>query len=888
MAAAEYRSAAIELRNVLQVDPDRVAARVMLADASFLLNDMATAEAEYRKALALDGTDVELWAAYGKTLLVQGKAVVALEQAAPDLAAFPDSAIASAMLGDIQSAFANVDTAQSHYARALVIDAHNVDARIGSALIEAQSGDPDTALDILDAGLEMHPRDVRILRAKADVHGYRRDYNRAIAIYDQAIDAESIRTSFVDRFVARQNRLVALIEARRFDVASRRLEEFRTLVGDHPLVHFYAGRLAFASGDFDVANDEMLRYLAVVPGDPRGQAILGAINFSRNNLIQAERYLSSAIRGDADSEMTRLLLAETQLRLDRPRDVIDSLETAGSDAELSAVALAMLGRARFGDGDVEGAIEHFRQSLERGTDDANVNLALATSLIAANRFDEAIEQLTDMSESPAGDYRREMLLMSAFMSRGDAAQAEAIADELIASHRDDADANALAGILYANLSYSQRARIHLTDALRLAPDHVGAHFALGLMAVEEDRERSIEHFGAVLDAQPANVPALIQLSAVQLASGDLQAMASRLQAAREAAPTSGRVRKLAARIELMLGDVAAAQADIDAGREAYPDDPSYLHLQGLAQVQSGNLDAAVSSLSRAARAMPDNPTFQFDLARVQLANRAYAGAASAVRSYRELRPDDIRGLALEVDATLRSEGPARAVAAVDAFRERYPDEDFLLMLDGDIAMARGDPDAAVRSYEDYAAIVRNRTVVTRLAGAYRALESQRALRTMERWLEDNPQDAAMRVVYAQLLEEYGDTAQSIVEYERLEGEHTLNAAGLNNLAWQYMQAGQAGARQLAERAHDMEPDNGNITDTLGWILYREGELARAVELLDLAHRQAPDNAEIQFHLAAALSSVGRNREAKMHLDELLASGTDFPSLREARELAGSL
>ena len=44
MAEADYRSAIIELRNVLQANPDHINARLLRAEASYQLADFATAE----------------------------------------------------------------------------------------------------------------------------------------------------------------------------------------------------------------------------------------------------------------------------------------------------------------------------------------------------------------------------------------------------------------------------------------------------------------------------------------------------------------------------------------------------------------------------------------------------------------------------------------------------------------------------------------------------------------------------------------------------------------------------------------------------------------------------------------------------------------------------
>jgi tetratricopeptide (TPR) repeat protein len=126
------------------------------------------------------------------------------------------------------------------------------------------------------------------------------------------------------------------------------------------------------------------------------------------------------------------------------------------------------------------------------------------------------------------------------------------------------------------------------------------------------------------------------------------------------------------------------------------------------------------------------------------------------------------------------------------------------------------------------------------------------------------------------------------EYERLDKLNKLPADGLNNLAWQYFLNGRADALDFAERAYQLNPLNGEITDTLGWILLNLGETARAVDLLRKANIQVPGSPEVQYHLAAALVASGERQEAKGMITELLSSSDDFPSREKAEELMRNL
>lgn len=886
-AAAEYRTAIIELKNVLQVQPNRAEARLMLAEASFILNDLATAESEYRRVLALGAGDVGVWVAYGRAMLGQEKAPEALALLQPELEEYPDSSAAQAMLGDIYRALGNQAQADDHYQQALENNPSEPAALVGAAELAILQGDIAKAEAFSEEHLNAHPESPLAWRSRGDVLAAAQRYAEAALAYDRAIDAEVPSTTVADRFNARHRRVSVLIEARQLDTATARLDGLRTFVADHPIIDFLAGRIAFAAGDYDEAEDALLRYLAVIPRDPRGQAILGAINFSKNNLGQAEQYLSSAVRSDVGGDMVRLLLAETQLRLDRPRDAAAVLGGLESDQQESAITLAMLGRANLDEGNLQAAIDYFRRSLEQDGDSRDVNLALAASFIASGNYADAVELLRRLDMAGPGDYRRETLLMVAYLQLDNREAVETLARSLLSEHYEDANVHALVGVLYLNLGSKGRAEAQLATALQIDPDNVGAHYALGSMALaDRDLQTSVEHFHDVLDIQPAHIPALIDLTTALQGLGTLDRLMPRLDAALAAEPENTTLKKLGHRVALMIGDAEVVRTEIERDRQEFPDDADFLYLEGMVHWQDGDMPAAIVSLSRAAAADPNNAKYQLDLARARLANRDYSKAIEAVRAYRALRPDDIEGIAVEVDAQIRSGDPGLAREAVRVYASKFPDQDFIWMLHGDVDLASNDAAAAISWYQRYAERHWNRVVALRLAAAHEAAGSAGSESTefLERWLADEPQDTGVRRIYAQLLEANGRTNDAIREYEALVENDQLDAVGLNNLAWQYMLLGRSEAAELAARAHEMRPASGPIADTYGWILYQQGEPERALELLRTASRRAPGNGEIRYHLAEVLTALGETDEARVTLEELLRSSRQFPSRAAAEEL----
>ena len=70
------------------------------------------------------------------------------------------------------------------------------------------------------------------------------------------------------------------------------------------------------------------------------------------------------------------------------------------------------------------------------------------------------------------------------------------------------------------------------------------------------------------------------------------------------------------------------------------------------------------------------------------------------------------------------------------------------------------------------------------------------------------------------------------------------------------------ALQLIEQAVEAQPNDGYITDSLGWALYRLGRVEEAVEPMERAAMLEPLDPLINDHLGDVLWAVGRTREAE--------------------------
>jgi Flp pilus assembly protein TadD len=143
---------------------------------------------------------------------------------------------------------------------------------------------------------------------------------------------------------------------------------------------------------------------------------------------------------------------------------------------------------------------------------------------------------------------------------------------------------------------------------------------------------------------------------------------------------------------------------------------------------------------------------------------------------------------------------------------------------------------------------------------------------------------------AAVYERQGNTDAAIELYEKVLAKHPENAIAVNNLA-SLLSDNRTDEKSLArakELAAKLEPvQQPALRDTLGWVYYRTGDYAKAVEVLEGVVNAMPKAAIFQYHLGMAYAKTGDKAKAKATLTKALELG-DFSGADEARKVLNSL
>src|SRR5207245_5682043 len=159
-----------------------------------------------------------------------------------------------------------------------------------------------------------------------------------------------------------------------------------------------------------------------------------------------------------------------------------------------------------------------------------------------------------------------------------------------------------------------------------------------------------------------------------------------------------------------------------------------------------------------------------------------------------------------------------------------------------------------------------------------------AITELETLLKKNPSNAVALTIEAIVYDKMNDYQKARDTYEKLLALNPDSVLALNNLAYLYAEhLNQLDrAYELAEKARTLKPNEAEIADTLGWILYKRGDYQQALALLQESANKLPETPGVQFHLGMTSYTMGQPDKARSALAQALHATAESPATREAQ------
>ena len=149
-------------------------------------------------------------------------------------------------------------------------------------------------------------------------------------------------------------------------------------------------------------------------------------------------------------------------------------------------------------------------------------------------------------------------------------------------------------------------------------------------------------------------------------------------------------------------------------------------------------------------------------------------------------------------------------------------------------------------------------------------------------LASDPRNGAAHMWLGNIEVNRGNSKAAIEQFRMAIKANPDDNQALNNLAYLLVQEGGNSdeALKYAQRAQEMQPDNRDYSDTIGWILYGKGLYGPAVQHLERASKNG--NALAQYHLAMAYARAGETGKGKAVFEAALRRNPSLPEANLAR------
>jgi putative PEP-CTERM system TPR-repeat lipoprotein len=887
MAAGDYRAASIELKGVLDSDPDNAEARLALAEASLAVGDAEAADKEIRRALAA-GLPPE------KAAALQGRVMLALGQAVELLQRLNDRSLPvqepewSVLKADALVTVGETGSAETLYRSILGAHPEHVRATVGLALAAAVQGREQEALDLLARFLNAHPGAAEAWLLRGEILSRASRYSEAQSAFEQASSELGRGLGLPQQLSALTGLADAQLARGANDEARATLQRMSGLAGGATQTRMIAARLALIDQDYASAVAQLQPVARAAPNFAPARFLLGAALLAQGNLEQAESHLSAVVQMTPENVEARKLLAKTRLRLQRYDSAMQVLTPAMQGDAFDPELSSLLSEAKLQTGAQAEALEILEQAALRDPGNVGVKLDLATAYIVTGRSTQAVELLRALPEV-TGDRRRETLLVTALAAAKGPVEARREIERLIARYPQDVNILSLGAEHALSQADYSAARAYLQRALAVEPANPGL---LETLAQTEMRAGSLDAAAATLQRM-LEVPGsrtAARLGLVEVARLRRNTVEARKGLEQIRAEDSGAIvpRLMLARLMLAATEAAPAAEVLSEVVAIEPRDAKLKLQVARLLAEFGRYDEAIRQVREAVDLAPGSSDGWVELARMQLAlNQSHPARESAAKAV-AIDRDSVEAVGLLALLDLREKRGDSALNLASDLATRRPMDPRAAVLEGDVRLALGQPREAAQAYQRAMNLSPDLQIAAKQSAAMRSARMANPEAPLARWVAERPEDARARALLAEAYQLTGRRELAIEQYERLASSPAAGFADLNNLAWLYYEQGDDRAEATARRAYDLASDNPAVADTYGWILSEKGRVAEGLAALAKAAQLAPDNPDIRYHQAAALARSGEVQRAKSVLDDVLGSNPAFASRTDAEQLRRDL
>tara|TARA_B110001454_G_scaffold218991_1_gene249086 strand:+ start:132536 stop:134371 length:1836 start_codon:yes stop_codon:yes gene_type:complete len=497
-----------------------------------------------------------------------------------------------------------------------------------------------------------------------------------------------------------------------------------------------------------------------------------------------------------------------------------------------------LGEAYSLEGQTQKAVESFQTVLVYDANSSSVRTRLAKEYLKLGQINKSIEQVKFVIEKNGDNKDARLLLAGLYTTIRSYPQAIEQYEFVLNKYPDYYEANIYLAAVYSETQQYEKS-VKLFEKVLVLPDYANKHlihYYIGRIREEENAEKNFklaeQSYKKSMELKPEFVDAVIALGALyKNQKQDAKAMAL-YQSFQKTKGPNVKIAEILSQmyIEQQKFDEAFEQLEV---LEAQTDDPLAIKVRmALILIEKKMFDRAIGKLEEILRIAPESDKIRFYLAAV----------------YEETKKDE---MAVNHYLKIQPSSPFYGESMVHA--------GYLLKNIGQLDKAVTVLAKAYENKKDYPQIYAMYASLLDEAKDYK-----KALEVLGVGLEKYPDNAQLHFYYGTIYDRTGDKEKVIANMQKVIELDPNHSQGLNYLAftWAEMDKNMDEAEKLARRAVTLDPEDGYILDTLGWILFKRGNKKEALKFLEAASKFQPTVGIIAEHLGDIYRDLSMVEKAK--------------------------
>lgn len=645
------------------------------------------------------------------------------------------------------------------------------------------------------------------------------------------------------------------------------------------------------NGDNAGAIKEVSEVLAANPKHVEALDLLSAIYEQTGQKNKAVEILEKAIATDRESTTLRMKLVRLyseQNNLAKAETLLKDIVALDPDSMRNRINLALFySRTR----QLDKAESVLREAIQADTKDPQRQILLADFLAEQKGLDAAEKQLLSAIKENPDEHQLRFSLAALYGQGKQLDKMEQTYREIISQAGTAPDGlkarNKLATLMLLEGKRDEAGKL-TEEVLKKNPRDNEALETKGRLALMARNSRdAIDAFRAVLKDQPAAVDVLVLLAEAHFLNDEKDLARDHLLKALEFEPAYVPAKVKLAQFYMNTGNAAEAAKVIEDGLKTAPTNLDLLIAKTdiyAAKKDTKNMRKVIETIKTS---HPQSPIGYYRMGQLLAVERKYDLALHEFETALQKQPRAWETLAAIVNIHLAQNRPDNAVRWLNQRLEQAPQDAFINELIGEVYAAQQNHAEAEARFRK--AIELNPNWSLPYGNLAKTLQAKGDLRgsiaVYEQGLKALPNDTVLMLYLASTYERVEDFAKAIETHEAVLQKEPNNAVAANNLAsllsdHRTDEKSLARARELAERFQsDQQP---YFRDTLGWVYYRQGEVDKAIPILEKNVSDLPNEAVFHYHLGMAYYKKGNTSAAKTHLTKALESKEPFSGMQEAR------